>query len=101
MLAGRSTLRPWAIGDQPRGSNPKAYLVERKAYRGKRREGEPRESLVLGSFAGSTAGSFDLNLPGPTPISAVFSKRWRSTGINRFRVWTTIHAVSWQRWASD
>jgi len=39
----------------------------------------------LGSFAGSTARSFDLNLLGPTPISMVFSKRWRSTGINRSR----------------
>jgi len=47
VLAGWSMLGPWAIGDQPRGSNPKAYLAEKKVYQGKRREGAPRESLVL------------------------------------------------------
>lgn len=38
----------------------------------------------VGPFAGSTAGSFDLNLPGPTPTSEMSSERWRLTGYQAF-----------------
>lgn len=76
MLAScRSTLGPRAIGDQPQGSNPKAYLAE-KAYRK-----VARVSSCVGPFAGSTAGSFDLNLSlDLRPSREMFSKRWRLNG---------------------
>lgn len=66
MLAScRSTLGPRAIGDQPQGSNPKAYLAEKGLSKGR----AAKVSSCVGPFAGSTTGSFDLNLSGPTPIS--------------------------------